>query len=123
MIAYKLVGTDMKSLTFGASSRKLDIFYKPYKWVRPLNKHAPLMVFKSEESARSFVKCYPYSINENCYLYSCKIKKSRKMWGPNTDLKEVLKAKKTKKRFSHLLKPMLSGSILADEVMLLERIR
>jgi hypothetical protein len=120
---YKIVDENMKSLTCGATSRKLDVLYKINEWVYPKLEFAPLTVFESLVDAREFLNCYWYT-NGWYKIFTCNIKKSRKKWGKSSyDINKIKKLKNQKKKVAHIFDPFPKGTVLADAVMLLEEIK
>lgn len=118
LIGYKVVSYSRRSAIINRGDFAVE--YKLNEWVYPKFKEAPLMVFGTYEEAEDFRKKEHW---KSLIIYKCEYKKSKRKWGwclDNTE--DVLLKRRQKKKISHLLGKLPDGTILADAVMLLEKV-
>lgn len=85
------------------------------------------MVFDSLVNLKAFILSHS-NINGVTEIYSCEIIKSKRKWSSfvYSRIEELIRRKKQKKSINHLRQYFLSlpyGTVLADSVKLLERIK
>lgn len=121
---YKVVKRDLTSAIQSEEKSVLAVQYIQDVWVKSKLKQAPLMVFGAYHEAKNFainnVGSGPHRI------FECRIKRSKRKWGwiYSCDIKRLYSAIKNKKGWTHLVVEdgLPTGTILADEVMLVREI-
>lgn len=122
---YKVVTTNLTSATPIANDLGLSTQYKVGEWVQPKVKQAPLMVLNSIHEARRFMRAN--TVYGPHRLFECEIKKSKRKWGwvSKFNAGALLKAIKWKKGYRQFVgsyKEFPTGTVFADEVMLVKEI-
>jgi hypothetical protein len=128
MIAYKVVvrcgDSRLRSAWMVSCFKELETVYKPGSWTFPKMEGTPLYVFKTIGQAREFIS---FNIINNAEIWQAEIVKSKWKIPPITyatsALKCILRLRKNKKKFSHLTGVVPHGTVLADQVKLLERVK
>lgn len=123
---YKIVGRDLKSFVY--TRAKMDLYehdykniavqYKKGEWVYGHN----LFVFETEKAARRFVSFYNSYILYECEAVNPRPLKKIAPWNHHYTIEKILKLKKQKKKFTHLLEePAPEGSMVCSGVKLVRR--
>jgi len=127
---YKVVEYNMESAFVGShlfklADKKLSVHYKINDWTIPNFPGSKLMVFSDIEYAKNF----KYILGWGNHIYTCEVKNpNKKGMFLRADLNlpriffKTLALKNKKKKFSHLLRDPIEGTIFCDAVKLIERI-
>lgn len=115
-IGYKLVRTrptrislfDDQRLSSCFITSKYEVIYELDRWVKPQRNCGPLSVFESVETAMTFMKDF-FGLHDNLQVWKCEYTRSHytKVWTPFR---------------RNPFRQFPTGTILADEVKLIEKI-
>ena len=124
---YKVVGRDLCSCVvgqfFNRSRPSFCVQYKVGEFVKPKIPHTKLMIFETYRQAQNFSSSYNR-------IFKVEAKNVKRVgifldiWSTsfNKDISKMLKLKKQKKKYTHLMYQTIKGTLFASEIKLIREI-